>query len=127
MKNTIFKLAVVYLIWILFWIGIAQIDPEYGISGFFYLTITGLPLSVFGWDIYPNGGVTSLLIVGTLGLFQWVFVILFVKVLKMKASNEDIRLNFLLDNTVDIQNIDELYIESSCLLDHVKVYWKNYE
>ncbi|WP_154806473.1 DUF6843 domain-containing protein [Sulfurovum lithotrophicum] len=66
----------------------SQIDPEYGISGFFYLTITGLPLSVFGWDIHPNGGVTSLLIVGTLGLLQWVFIILFVKVLKMNKFNK---------------------------------------
>ncbi len=42
------------------------------------------------------------------------------------ASNKDIRLQFSLDNTTDIQNIDELHIEPSCLLDHVKVYWKNY-
>ena len=42
------------------------------------------------------------------------------------ASKKDIRLQFSLDNTTDIQYIDELHIETSCLLDHVKVYWKNY-
>jgi hypothetical protein len=42
------------------------------------------------------------------------------------VSNKDIRLQFSLENTTDIQSIDELRIGSSCLLDHVKVYWKNY-
>jgi hypothetical protein len=42
------------------------------------------------------------------------------------VSIEDIRLQFSLVNSTDIQKIDELYIEPSCLLDNVKVYWKNY-
>ena len=42
------------------------------------------------------------------------------------ASNKDIRLQFSLENTTDIRYIDELHIEPSCLLDHVRVYWKNY-
>ena len=42
------------------------------------------------------------------------------------VSNKDIRLQFPVENIIDIQKIDELHIESSCLLDHIKVYWKNY-
>jgi hypothetical protein len=42
------------------------------------------------------------------------------------SSKEGVSLHFSLDDTTDIQNIEELHIEPSCLLDHVKVYWRNY-
>lgn len=42
------------------------------------------------------------------------------------GSNRDIRLEFSLSDPTNIHNINELHIESSCLLDNVKVYWKNY-
>lgn len=73
-KKRILRIILGYGIWILLWIGLSMIESEYGVGGFFYLSITGLPLSIVGWDIMPNGGILSLVSLGILGMIQWVIV-----------------------------------------------------
>jgi len=77
-NKTLLIFTVAYFTWILLWVILSAIEAEYGISGFFYLTITGMPFSFFAWNILPNGGVRSLLAVGVMGMLQWVLVLLFI-------------------------------------------------
>jgi len=77
-NKKIFVLASMYSIWTMLWIILSIMDAGYGVSGFFYLTITGMPFSFFAWNILPNGGVTSLLALGIMGMSQWVLVLLFI-------------------------------------------------
>lgn len=46
---------------------------EYGISTHFWLTITGLPLSLFSWYV-QNGSVLGVLVAGLIGTAQWTAV-----------------------------------------------------
>ena len=77
-NKTVSIFAIAYATWILQWVVLSRVESEYGVSGFFYLTITGMPFSFFAWSILPNGGVTSLFAVGIMGMFQWVLVLLFI-------------------------------------------------
>ena len=72
MKNLTLKIVIGYILWTMLWLGLTIFgNSENGISGFFYLTITGLPFSLLGWNIQPNGGVFSLIVVGAIGTLQW--------------------------------------------------------
>ena len=77
-NKMLFIFTAVYSTWILLWVILATMDAGYGVSGFFYLTITGMPFSFFAWGILPSGGITSLFAVGVMGMSQWVLVLLFI-------------------------------------------------
>jgi hypothetical protein len=75
MKSITLKIAIGYTLWTILWIGLTIFgNSENGVSAFFYLTITGLPFSLLGWNIQPNGGVLSLVVVGAIGTLQWVLL-----------------------------------------------------
>jgi len=70
------KVAIWYGLWVLLWLGITVFgDAEFGISAFFYLTMTGLPFSLLGWNVTPHGGLLSVLTVGAIGLIQWCLLV----------------------------------------------------
>jgi hypothetical protein len=52
--------------------------------------------------------------------------ILFGKPFLSVSGNDNIWLVFPIKNPKGITRIDELNIRSSCPIDHVKIYWKNY-
>ena len=75
MKSLILKITIGYTLWIVFWLALMLCKhSEYGVSGFFYLTVTGLPFSLLGWSINPHGGILSLIVVGAIGILQWVLL-----------------------------------------------------
>ncbi len=75
MKNQVFKIAIGYSLWIILWLVLTLSEnADGGVSAFLYLTITGLPFSLLGWNILPNGGLLSLIVIGMIGLIQWVLV-----------------------------------------------------
>jgi len=72
MKPLTKKVALWYSLWVILWLGITYFgNGELGISSFFYLTITGLPFSLLGWNLTPHGGLLNVSIIGAIGLIQW--------------------------------------------------------
>jgi hypothetical protein len=71
MKSLTLKIVIGYILWTMLWLGLTIFgNSENGVSGFFYLTITGLPFSLLGWNIQPNGSILSLIVVKFIGVLQ---------------------------------------------------------
>jgi hypothetical protein len=71
------KVAKYYSVWICFWVLVALYGElftnhgEFGLSAWFWLSISGLPLSFLTWHISANGSLFGIFLVSLTGLIQW--------------------------------------------------------
>ena len=71
------KVAKWYSIWVCFWVLVAiygdtvKNSAEFGLGAWFYLTITGLPLTLLSWQIKADGSYFCIFMVSAIGLAQW--------------------------------------------------------
>ena len=74
------KVAKWYSIWISCWVLVAiygnavKDSAEFGLGAWFWLTISGLPLTLLSWHIEANGSYLCIFMVSAIGLVQWCVV-----------------------------------------------------
>ncbi len=85
MRIIVRRIAIIYGIWVLAWLGIALYGElflphvELQIAAHFYLTLSGLPAGLLSLNVMPNGTLLAGAIAGILGWAQWVVVAMLFK------------------------------------------------
>jgi len=67
--------AILYIVWILFCVLVSMLNPDNGAYAFYWLYISGMPMSYMGNIMDNQGGLVNILLVGFFGLVQWVIIL----------------------------------------------------